>query len=310
MKARYLSLKPLVNWRKEKHPIPWQEVFGSASPLVLEIGFGNGEYLVKRAQEFPEKNFIGIDREWQSVWRALRAIHKHRLSNVKILKADARWVFNRLFASQSIHEAYALFPCPWPKQRHEHYRLFSRKFLLRLNGCLVPNGIVWIVTDDRPYFEWLLEQSVDTGFSVAYEEKGPGFFTKYEKKWIASGKNIFYRLLLTKKTHYDFEKPRELKLKIYRIKEFYPESFSPRPLREDIVVEFKDFLYDPLRKRAVVRTIVVEDEFLQDFWIEIRQTEKDWIIRPHEGCGWIPTVGTQRALDLVYECCTGERPER
>lgn len=304
MKARYLSLKPLVNWRKESHPILWHEKFGDDSPLVVEIGFGNGEYLVRRAKESPDVHFVGIDREWQSVWRALRAIHRGHIQNVKILKADARWVFSRLFAPGSIREAYALFPCPWPKEKHEHYRLFSKKFLRRLNVCLIHRGTVQVVTDDEGYFHWVLKESVDTGFSVSYETVGPGFFTKYENKWRQAGKNIFYRIVFTKEVDYPLPKIEEPLLRTYRISTFDPESFSPDHLRGDVVVEFKDFLYDPVRKRAMVRAIVVEDEFLQDFWIEIRYSEKDWIIRPHEGCGWIPTVGTQKALDLVHAACT------
>lgn len=303
MKARYISLKPLVNWRKEKHPINWHNIFKTSSPITVEIGFGNGEYLVRRAVESPSVNFVGIDREWQSVWRILRTIHRLKVSNVKILKADARWVFKRLFAPESIEEVYSLFPCPWPKKRHEHYRLFSREFLLHLNNCLVSRGTVQIVTDDYVYSQWVLDQTVDTGFSVAYETVGPKFFTKYENKWREAGKNVFYRLMLRKTLHLFLEKPREPELKIYRIKDFDPERFSVPPLRNDVVVEFKDFLYDPVRKRAVVRTVIVEDEFLQDFWIEIRYTGEDWVIRPHEGCGWLPTVGTQKALDLIYEFC-------
>ncbi|MCX7822377.1 MAG: tRNA (guanosine(46)-N7)-methyltransferase TrmB [Syntrophobacterales bacterium] len=305
MKARYLSLEPLVNWRVEKHPINWQSLFNYKAPLVVEVGFGNGEYLIKRAKEHPELNFVGIDREWQSVWRTLRAIKIQQISNVKILKADARWVFGRLFAPESIQEVYALFPCPWPKRHHERYRLFSRRFLLRLNSRLVMDGVVWIVTDDESYFKWILDQAPNAGFLVSWETIGPGFFTKYENKWKKAGKNRFYKLTLTKEIHHLLGEPEELGLRTYRIKDFSPDLFSPKSMREDVVVEFKDFLYDPARKRAVLRAVVIEDEFLQDFWIEIRYTGEDWIIRPYEGCGWIPTVGTQKALDLVWESVEG-----
>jgi tRNA (guanine-N7-)-methyltransferase len=303
MKARYLSLKPLVNWRREPHPISWKNIFGNDNPLVVEIGFGNGEYLVRRAKECPEINFVGIDREWQSVWRALRSIHKSQIPNVRILKADARWVFTRLFPPESIMETYSLFPCPWPKERHERYRLFSRKFLRQINACLAPEGIVNIVTDFYPYFCWIKEQSVDTGFSLSYEITGPGFSTKYENKWLQAGTNVFYRIELKKIVHIPPRQPDTVTMKTYRVVAFDPEKFRPDPLRGDIVVEFKDFLYDPLQERAMVRALVIEDDFVQDFWVEIKHSGNDWHIRPGEGCGWIPTVGVQKAIDQVYEAC-------
>jgi tRNA (guanine-N7-)-methyltransferase len=329
MKARYLSLRPLVNWRREPHPIPWKNIFGNDNPLVVEIGFGNGEYLVRHAKECPEINFVGIDREWQSVWRALRSIHKCQIPNVRILKADVRWVFTRLFPPESIMETYSLFPCPWPKERHERYRLFSRKFLRQLNVCLAREGVVNIVTDSYPYLCWIREQSVDTGFSLSYEITGPGFSTKYENKWLQAGANAFYRIELKKTCHSEArdaeepptedEKPRSqliprfagfgvtrvdtVTMKTYRVITFDPEQFRPDPLRGDIVVEFKDFLYDSLRKRAMVRALVIEDDFVQDFWVEIKHSGNDWHIRPGEGCGWIPTVGVQKAIDQVYEAC-------
>jgi tRNA (guanine-N7-)-methyltransferase len=201
-----------------------------------------------------------------------------------------------------------LFPCPWPKDKHERYRLFSQRFLWRLNGCIKHGGTVQVVTDDEGYFYWILKESVDTGFSVSYETVGPGFFTKYESKWRQAGKNTFYRIIFTKEIDYPLHTPEEVVLQTYRILSFDPQSFSPIPLRGEIVVEFKDFLYDPIKQRAMVRALVVEDEFLQDFWIEVRYSGKDWIIRPYEGCGWIPTAGTQKALDLVYAACTKGAP--
>ncbi|MEJ5300650.1 MAG: tRNA (guanosine(46)-N7)-methyltransferase TrmB [Thermodesulforhabdaceae bacterium] len=296
-------MKPLVNWRRENHPISWESIFGNSNPIVVEIGFGNGEYLTRRAGECREINFVGIDREWQSVWRALRSIHRYQIPNLKIIKADARWVFNHLFPSESISEAYALFPCPWPKERHERYRLFSKKFLRQVNGCLVSGGILRIVTDDYPYFCWIKEQSVDTGFLVSFEITGPGFSTKYENKWLRAGKNVFYQIELKKEIHIPPNQPEAVTMKTYRVTTFAPELFNPIPLRGEIVVDFKDFLYDPHQKRALVRALVIEDDFVQDFWIEIRHSGKDWHIRPCEGCGWIPTVGVQKAIDQVYEAC-------
>jgi len=47
--------------------------------------------------------------------------------------------------------------------------------------------------------------------------------------------------------------------------------------------------------------IVVEENLTQHFWIEIGQRRECWYVRAARGCGIVPTVGIQRALDLVHE---------
>ena len=59
-------------------------------------------------------------------------------------------------------------------------------------------------------------------------------------------------------------------------------------------------VYDPKRQKVMVRSVIGEDNLLQDFWIEITWRESVWHIRPAKGCGIVPTAGIQRALDLVH----------
>lgn len=49
MKKRYLSLRPYIQWQKKEHPLQWVNIFGRKAPLDVEIGFGNGEFLVRQA---------------------------------------------------------------------------------------------------------------------------------------------------------------------------------------------------------------------------------------------------------------------
>lgn len=302
---RYISLRPMIDWRRLERPLDWREIFQNDRPVVLEVGFGNGEYLVKRAKEEADKNFVGIEKEWQSLWRGLRRIAQNRLSNVRLIKADARWAVHRLIGAGVFSEIYSLFPCPWPKERHVSRRLFSNRFLKRLNNSLVDGGLLWVVTDDDDYAAWIREQSEGTGFQLLQELIPPSFGTKYEAKWVSEGVKKFHRLTLIKKEDSRFLPEREVELRTYRVSKFNPEGFSPEPVRGDVVVEFKDFLYDSGRKRALIRATVVEDEFVQDFWIEVSEgKDGQWHIRPAPGCGWIPTVGLQQALDAVYGACT------
>ena len=42
-------------------PLDLDAVFGRDAPVVLEIGFGNGDNLVDLAGQYPEQDFLGIE---------------------------------------------------------------------------------------------------------------------------------------------------------------------------------------------------------------------------------------------------------
>jgi tRNA G46 methylase TrmB len=89
MRARYLSLRPLILWRQVARPLNWVALFGRDAPRELEIGCGNGDYLVARAREHPERDFVGIEIEWESVCRALRRVAQAGISNIRLLLGHA-----------------------------------------------------------------------------------------------------------------------------------------------------------------------------------------------------------------------------
>jgi tRNA (guanine-N7-)-methyltransferase len=301
MKKRYLSLRPYILWQKKEHPLEWVNIFGRKAPLEVEIGFGNGEFLARQALCSPEKNFLGMELKWGSIRRGLRQIARAGLSNVCLLQVDSRVAFDLLFLPRSLDHVYALFPMPWPKRHHERHRLFSHNFLKLINNRLMNNGEVQIVTDSEPYFNWVLEQLPGTGFTQEIKISFPQFNTKYERKWQEKGRNKFFEINLVKQEHREISEKEEVTLRTYSINHFDPEKFSPPNERGEVVVQFQDFLFDPKRQRGMVRVIVVEDIFTQDFWIAIESREAGWHIKVAPGCEVASTVGVQRALDLVHE---------
>ena len=301
MRPRYISLDPLILWRQAERPIDWPQRFGRDAPLEVEIGFGNGAFLVRQARTHPERNLVGIELEWASVRRALRKIARANVGNVRLIQADARMALAWLFAPRSVHRVYSLFPCPWPKKRHAKHRLFSHAFLQLLNSRLTTDGEALIVTDHRPYLDWLLAQLPNTGFRAHWEAIPPRFGTKYERKWQRAGQEQFYELRLIKHAHRDVPPKEEIALRIHRVAHFDPDRFRPAGSRGDVAVEFKEFLYDPRRQKGMARVFVAEGELKQEFWIAIVWDGEAWVVRPAQGCGVVPTAGVQRALDLARD---------
>jgi hypothetical protein len=132
------------------------------------------------------------------------------------------------------------------------------------------------------------------------ERISPSLNTKYERKWSEKGQREFYEIQLSKRDRLAIPFPEDRPLKTYCAKHFDPDHFNPSNERGEIVVEFKEFIYDPKRLKGMARAIVVEDGVTQKFWIEIDHGEEGWYIHVAQGCQALPTVGVQRALDLVY----------
>jgi tRNA (guanine-N7-)-methyltransferase len=301
MNSRNPPLDPFIPWLKGERPIDWCRRFGREAILDAEIGFGNGELLVRLAQAHPERNFVGLELKWASIRKALRNIARANVTNVRLLQADARVALDRLFMARSLHRVYALFPDPWPKKRHAKHRLFSHDFLKVLNSRLVNEGEVRIVSDYQPYVNWIVDQVPRTGFEVACQTIRPRFDTRYERKWHERGQEEFHELKLLKREHVGITLKEDRPLKTYYLERFDPDRFEPADQRGEIVVNFKEFLYDPKRHKAIVQVMVVEENLTQHLWIEIGQKRDHWYLHPAKGCGVVPTEGVQRALDLVHE---------
>ena len=64
----FSNLFQCTSYKLDEAPFPlqgrWREdYFKNDNPLVLELGCGRGEYTLALAQQFPNVNFIGIDRK-------------------------------------------------------------------------------------------------------------------------------------------------------------------------------------------------------------------------------------------------------
>src|SRR5436190_10177574 len=105
----------VLDWQRRAWPIAWDEVFGRSAPLALEIGFGNGAFLVERAEETPARDFIGIELSWTAATHLFRRLARAELTNVRTLLGDAEALVQHAFAPGSLSEVFINHPCPWPK---------------------------------------------------------------------------------------------------------------------------------------------------------------------------------------------------
>jgi tRNA (guanine-N7-)-methyltransferase len=308
MRPTYRSLQSFVYSRRGGLPLPWDEYFGRSGPVYLEIGFGNAEYLCRQADQYPDRNFVGIEERWASVRRGLRRVSQAQVPNIRILQEDARVALERAFEPRSLAHILNLFPCPWHKDRCEKHRLFSTRFLRAANNRLRDGGEFLLVTDYRPLLDWTREQVPEQGFDAEFSRIAAGFNTKYERKWRAKGQAQFYQLLLKKTAHLDIPEKGEVSVETLRVPHFEADRFEPPSIRGDITVASKSFLFDPKRLVAMLRVVIVEENFTQNLWIRIARQGDGWTIQPSVGCGYVPTLGVQQAVQAVHDAIRGQEP--
>jgi tRNA (guanine-N7-)-methyltransferase len=137
-------------------PFDFAAMFGRVAPVVVEIGFGNGDHLLARAQAEPEKDFLGIEVHRPGVGRVLHRIEQLALSNVRVACHDAVELLRDGVAPGALAEVIVYFPDPWPKKRHHKRRLIQPEFVALVAERLAPGGRFRLATDWAHYGEQML----------------------------------------------------------------------------------------------------------------------------------------------------------
>ena len=132
-------------------PLDWQEVFGNSNPLSLEVGFGNGKFLIEIAALNPQINFFGIDFYHKGIRKLVTRINKLQIQNIRILYGDARERIPQIFETDQLDSIFINFPDPWPKKRHIKRRLIKPKFISMLTSKVTPDGHIHLATDSESY---------------------------------------------------------------------------------------------------------------------------------------------------------------
>ena len=187
----------------------WNPLFGNDHPIHIEIGMGKGQFLLNLAKQNQDINYVGIER-YSSV--LLRALEKYdteefcELKNVRFVCMDAMEL-PEVFEMGEVAKIYLNFSDPWPKKRHARRRLTSTQFLSQYEKVLEEGGVVEFKTDNRPLFEFSLEQVEEAGWRLlgktfdlhhdASMNEG-NVMTEYEEKFSAMG-NPIHKLIMTRK---------------------------------------------------------------------------------------------------------------
>lgn len=180
-------------------PLALEELVPGDGPWELELGFGKGKYLLRRALEEPGRRFAGIEiaNEYYKLLTGRAA--RRGATNLLAFRGEALYLLSSLLPRGFAEVVHVYFPDPWPKTRHQKRRLFDPETVDLVLGALVPGGRLFFATDFLAYGELVAEllaghpqlevERLDGGWP-----EGPR--THFEAKYITEGRS-FVRLVAT-----------------------------------------------------------------------------------------------------------------
>lgn len=183
--------------------------------IILEIGFGYGDFLYKMAKNNPQNLYIGCEPHLNGFINILRKLQESPLDNILLSNEDFRLLAQHLFVNNKVYDEaifnqiFILFPDPWPKLKHHKRRLINKDFLDKIlfsvlgnNNCDKDHQVI-IATDHDDYKNWILSNVLKSAKFEWYANtqndwlEFPKYWikTKYQKKAAIEGrKSIIIKL--------------------------------------------------------------------------------------------------------------------
>src|SRR5262249_49168703 len=137
-------------------PIDLTAVFPHPQPLEVELGSGDGTFLVNYASRHHERNFLAVERLLGRVRKMGRKVKRAGLANVRGVRIESAYFLQYLLKPHSALVVHVYFPDPWPKQKHRRHRLVNERFPELVRQALVEQGKIFFRTDDENYFKQIL----------------------------------------------------------------------------------------------------------------------------------------------------------
>ena len=178
------------------------DYFNRDKPITLELACGRGEYSVGMAKLFLDRNFIGVDKKGDRLWKGSTWAVEDQLNNVAFLRTEILFI-ESFIESGEVDEIWLTFPDPRPKLRDAKRRLSSSRYIDMYKKLLRPGGYFRFKTDNTDLFNFTLEELAlrndleDYQFThdlynsnlrpECYDIK-----TRYEEMFAAKGEKIKY----------------------------------------------------------------------------------------------------------------------
>jgi tRNA (guanine-N7-)-methyltransferase len=310
---------PILSCYTLPWPVPWDDVFGAARPLLVEIGFGNADYLIALAEANPDCNVVGFEISVTGMNKAEHKIEKHRLANARAVYSTGETALYHLLTPGSVREFHINYPDPWFKQRHAGRRIIQPDTTAALASRLAPDGLLYLATDIADYATMSdrvlaatpgLENTLDSAWTESLPERL--ITTKYEAKGIREGRpGHYFRYRRTAAPALDVPVYTELSMPHVILTsplaaETIAAQVEKQTLRRpeaDITVSLLTAYYNPVYQTTLFEAVVVEPTIEQRIGLLLSaRDEPDSYILKVAGIGHIrSTQGVHDAVGFVAD---------
>ena len=171
-----------------------RELLRDGRPLEVDLGCGDGSFLLEMARHHPERDFLGVERLLGRVRKVCRKAQRAGLDNLHVLRLESRYAVEWLFPPASVTRLHVMCPDPWPKVRHHRRRLVQTGFLDAVRDVLMPGGEWLFMTDHEEYFQWTADKVAEHGGWERLEWSEDSFFhpkTDFQVQWEAEGRSMW-----------------------------------------------------------------------------------------------------------------------
>ncbi|KAF6140205.1 hypothetical protein GIB67_000253 [Kingdonia uniflora] len=130
--------------------IDWNTTFyNPAQPLVVDIGSGNGLFLLGMARRQKDTNFLGLEINKKLVRRCLDSAHQSGLKNGYFIATNATSTFRSIISSYPGKLIFVSIQCPIPDfNKPEHrWRMLQRSLVEAVVDLLETHGKVFLQSD-------------------------------------------------------------------------------------------------------------------------------------------------------------------
>ena len=123
--------------------------------ITLEVGFGNGEFLIKQSNLNKDSLFIGCEVYLNGFSKVLNKINDRQINNIKICSINFIYLV-QVLKNETIDQIYFINPDPWPKARHNKRRVINIENLNLMASKLKKNCSIIVTTDSLDYYEYIV----------------------------------------------------------------------------------------------------------------------------------------------------------
>ncbi len=177
--------------------LDYGQIFGNDNPVELEVGCGNGGFVLEKAGREPQTNFLAVELCTNVILTAMERVMAANLPNVRFLNIPAE-ILACYIPEHSVRKIYLNFSTPLPEKSREKQRLTSPRFLEIYKTLLKNGGVIEQKTDSAEFFDYSLSQYRAAGFAVGEitrdlhnsEYAQANIVTEYEANFTSQGKPI------------------------------------------------------------------------------------------------------------------------